>query len=251
MISKKYSKYHIHFVDLEVPKLLGKLLKSFDKSFSIVDLGCGDGKILWALYNKGLFKNARRIVGVDISEERINRLKEFSPFAEGFVSDVQDLKMISEESFDIAISSQVIEHVPDDSKMLKEVYRILKPDGHFYVSTVIKKWYGFWIYWNNGFRLDPTHVREYGSEQEFLDLLKENGFEIIEHKTEKVKYPVMDLIVRIFIKANLIKPSPDFYQKHKLLRKLRKIKMPVMGYRTIEAIVKKSNLIGGKYDNCI
>jgi ubiquinone/menaquinone biosynthesis C-methylase UbiE len=108
-----------------------------------------------------------RIVGVDISKERIKRLKSFCPFAEGIVADVQNLKQIPDNSFDIAISNQVIEHVPDDSKMLKEVYRILKPNGYFYVSTVIKKWYGFWIYWNNGFKLDPTHVREYKSKENF------------------------------------------------------------------------------------
>ena len=57
--------------------------------------------------------------------------------------------------------------------------------------SVIKKWYGFWIYWSNRFKLDPTHVGEYTSEQEFLNLLKENGFEIIKYGTEKVKCPTM------------------------------------------------------------
>ena len=79
---------------------------------------------------------------------------------------------------------------------------------------------------------------EYTSEQEFLNLLKENGFKIVKYRTEKVKYPIMDLIIRFFIKAGLTKPSPDFYQKHSLLRKLRKIKMPVVGYKTIEVVGK-------------
>lgn len=230
MINKKYSEKHLHFIDLEVPKLLEELLKSFDKSFSIVDLGCGDDKVLWSLYNKGLLKNAEKIVGVDISGERINRL----------VSDVQDLKIISDESFDIAISSQVIEHVPDDFKMLKEAYRILKPDGFFYVSTVIKKWYGFWIYWNNGFKLDPTHLREYKSEQEFLELLEHNGLTVKDWKLEGIYYPITDLALRTLTKLNLINLSSDFYQKHKTLRKLRKFKLKIIGYKTIEVITRKN-----------
>ena len=237
---EEYAEKTPYFISEEgIPELLEELLKHINRPFSIIDLGCGDGTILYALYNKGLLKNANRIVGVDISEERINRLKKSCPFAEGFVSDVQDLKIIPNESFDIAISSQVIEHVPDDSKMLKEVHRILKTDGYFYVSTVIKKWYGFWIYWNNGFKLDPTHLREYKSEEEFLNLLKENGFKIIKYRTEKVRYPIIDLIVRFLIKFGMLKISSDFYYKHKLLRKLRKIKIPVIGYRTIEVIAKK------------
>jgi len=234
----EYSEKHVHFLDLHVPKMLEDMLKGFGRKYSLIDLGCGDGRILYALYSKGLLKNAGRIVGIDISKERIERLKEFCPFAEGIVADVCDLNQIPDNSFDVAISSQVIEHVPDDSKMLKEVYRILKPEGYFYVSTVIKKWYGFWVYWNKGFKLDPTHVREYKSEQEFLNLLKENGFEIVKYRTEKVKYPIMDLIIRFFIKAGLIEPSLNFYQKHKLLRKLREIKMPVVGYRAIEVVGK-------------
>jgi len=234
----EYSEKHIHFIDFSVPEMLESLLEGLNKSYSLIDLGCGDGRVLYALYSKGLFKNASRIAGVDISEERIKRLKKFCPFAEGIVADVCDLKQIQNNSFDVATSSQVIEHVLNDSKMLKEVYRILKPNGYFYVSTVIKKWYGFWIYWNKGFKLDPTHVREYKSEQEFLNLLKENGFKIVKYRTEKVKYSIMDLIIRFFIKAGLIKPPPDFYQKHELLRKLRKIKMPVAGYRTIEVVGK-------------
>lgn len=58
-------------------------------------------------------------------------MKKLCPFAKGIITDVCDLKQIPNNSFDVAISSQVIEHVPDDSKMLKEVYRILNQAGTF------------------------------------------------------------------------------------------------------------------------
>ena len=136
----------------------------------------------------------------------------------------------------------MIEHVPDDSKMLREIHRILKPNGYFYVSTVVKKWYGVWVYYERGreFKLDPTHVREYRSEQEFLDLLRRNGFKVIEFRSEGVKYPVMDLLLRLLMKLNLLKLSPDFYLRHKVLRKLRRIRIPVIAYRTIEVVAKKT-----------
>ena len=73
-------------------------------------------------------------------------------------------KKSENEIFDVVISSQVIEHVSDDNELLKEIGRLLKSDGIAYISTVIKKWYGFYIYRNGGkFRLDPTHVKEYPS----------------------------------------------------------------------------------------
>lgn len=237
---EEYSEKHIHFIDLTIPRMLEDILTNINNNqFSVVDLGCGDGKFLYALYQKGLLKNARNIVGVDISEERIERLKKLCPFAEGIVADVCNLTQIFNNSFDLAISSQVIEHIPDDSKMLKDVYQILNPNGYFYVSTVVKKCMAFYIYRNNGkFRLDPTHVREYSSKEEFLSLLKRNGFEIISWRTTNVSYPIMDLIVRVLIKVGKLKPDPLFYQKHKMLEKLRVIKFKVVGYHTIEVVGK-------------
>ena len=72
-----------------------------------------------------------------------------------------------------------------------------------------------------------------------MNLLKANRFKIINYKTEKVKYPVMDLIIRFLNKFNILKISSDFYCKHKLLRRFRKIKLSVIGYRRIDVIVKK------------
>lgn len=46
-----------------------------------------------------------------------------------FQLDLQDMNMISDDSYDIWICSHVLEHVPDDRKALKELYRILKKDG--------------------------------------------------------------------------------------------------------------------------
>jgi SAM-dependent methyltransferase len=235
---KEYSEKHVHFIDLTVPRMLENLLIGMDRPYSLIDLGCGDGRLIYALHSRGLLRNAVRVVGVDISEERIKRFKMCCPFAEGVVADVQDLRQIPDNSFDIAISNQVIEHVPDDRRMLREVYRILKPGGYFYVSTVIKKWYGFWIYWNKGFRLDPTHVREYKSKEEFLSLLEDSGFEIERYDIKGVWYPVTDLLIRILIKAGIVQPSPDFYIKHKTLKRFRKLKVPVIGYKTIEVLSK-------------
>ena len=186
---KEYSEKHVHFIDLSVPEMLEDLLRRLNwqnKQYSLIDLGCGDGRLLYALYSKGLLKNASRIVGVDISKERIERMRKLCPFAEGLISDVQDLKQIPDNSFDAVISTQVIEHVPDDSRMLKDVYRILKPCGYLYISTVVKKRYDFWVYYEKGkgFKPDPTHVREYKSEEELLELLKRNSFTIEKWRTE-------------------------------------------------------------------
>jgi len=100
--------------------------------------------------------------------------------------------------FDLAICSQLTEHVKDDNALVLEIKRLLKSGGLAYVSSAIKKWYGVYSYFNNGsFRLDPTHVREYSSVDEFVKLFEERGFEVINVKTRQVVYPLTDLAIRV------------------------------------------------------
>lgn len=46
-----------------------------------------------------------------------------------FRSDIMDMHMVSDETYDVIICSHVLEHVRDDAKALSEMKRILKPDG--------------------------------------------------------------------------------------------------------------------------
>ena len=46
-----------------------------------------------------------------------------------FRSDLQDMSMVSDETYDVIICSHVLEHIQDDKKALSEMKRILKPDG--------------------------------------------------------------------------------------------------------------------------
>ena len=46
-----------------------------------------------------------------------------------FRSDVQDMFMVEDESYDYFVCSHVLEHVQNDRQAMKELYRILKEDG--------------------------------------------------------------------------------------------------------------------------
>ena len=52
---------------------------------------------------------------------------------------VQDLTNTNLESniYDLAIAWHVLEHIPEDIKAIKEVYRLLKPGGRFLISVPI------------------------------------------------------------------------------------------------------------------
>jgi ubiquinone/menaquinone biosynthesis C-methylase UbiE len=42
---------------------------------------------------------------------------------------------LPDNSFDMIVAIEVLEHVPEDKKFLDEVYRVLKPGGYFYMTT--------------------------------------------------------------------------------------------------------------------
>lgn len=240
---QSYSKKHVHFYGRDIPPLLESALALMNKTakkFTLLDLGCGDGRLIFALYEKRLLENTEEIVGVDISEDRIERLKSNLPFVKGVISDALDIKQLPDSSFDFVICAQLIEHMENDRALVLEIKRLLKIGGFAYISSVIKKWWGFYIYFKEGsFKLDPTHVREYSSEQEFIDVTAGEGFAMITAETYPVTFPLLDLIVRLSIKIGLAEPDVGFYQKHKSLSEMRELRLPVIGYEIVEALVRK------------
>jgi SAM-dependent methyltransferase len=66
--------------------------------------------------------------------------------------DLPFLKGIDDNQFDFAVSFQVIEHIQDDVNFLKEIYRVLKPEGQLILTTPNL---------NMSLTRNPWHIREY------------------------------------------------------------------------------------------
>lgn len=202
--NKNYSENFIQPIkDPSVPKYIIEIIKK-EKVESLIDLGCGDGIFIHAI--KKEFPKIK-VVGIDISPRRIEGLKKKFPKDKFFIKDVCDTKL--KEKFDFVHSSQVIEHVPSDKQMAKEISRLLKNEGILFCSSVIKKPWAIYQYRNNGkFVLDPTHEREYKNEKEFLDLFKKD-FKLISHWKTKTKRKKFGLTFNI----------PGFYEVHGIWKK--------------------------------
>ena len=134
---KKYSESYINFYTDKPPSDIFEGFFNKNKSgFSIVDLGCGDGSLIFSLYRNNL-KDAEKIIGVDLSPERIERLKlQKIPNLEAICSDACNVKQLENNSIDYVLNSGVIEHVEDDRKLLAEIHRMLKKEGLVYIMTI-------------------------------------------------------------------------------------------------------------------
>lgn len=101
----------------------------------VLELGCGTGSFWFE--NKGLYPQMS-VVLTDQSQGMVNtcRDKLQGPFTYAVV-DAQNIPY-EDETFDTIMANHMIYHIPDIPKALKEMYRVLKPGGSLYATTLGK-----------------------------------------------------------------------------------------------------------------
>lgn len=88
----------------------------------ILDAGCGEGFTLSKLYE---FKIGKELEGIDSSEQAIELGKKMYPHLSLKIGDIYTLRYI-DNSFDIVICTEVLEHLQDPKEALKELVRVSK-----------------------------------------------------------------------------------------------------------------------------
>lgn len=229
---EEYARNLPQYYDDTIPDLLRKYLDTSTFK-TLLDCGCGDGAFLFSLKRRGYFKN-RIVYGIDLSKNRIRLVKKIDPTIHAYVDDATTLGTIRSNSIDFYISSYVIEHV-DGKKMLYALSRVSRKHGTAYISTIFKKWYGWYYERKNGkWVMDVTHLREYTRDSELFDLIDKKKFAILESQKTQLYFPVIDFIIRrLYIK------NRELYLDNSLLRVLRNIKVPIPGYYGWEVILRK------------
>lgn len=133
------------------------------QGFSVLDYGFGHGTLLLRL------PRSHRISGCELSSQATRNLELLCRFLRRTLSlySAEELEAASGWlSFDLICCSHVIEHVEDDSALLRLFHRSLHPDGHLLLNVPINE------VWN-----DPNHVRSYTIDSTRA-VLREAGFTI-------------------------------------------------------------------------
>lgn len=128
LFASMYDESFLHLNSFErgsLEKLLGNL-----KGKRVLDIGCGTGRIIQMLKDKGA-----EIVALDISKEMITAVGRKFPGVECVVGDSDELPF-EDESFDLVLGLFWIVHLRDLRASFDEVYRVLKKGGRFILSNI-------------------------------------------------------------------------------------------------------------------
>ena len=176
--------YRDEFGNLEANLHFVETTRSFAPGLTILEIGCGKGTLLLRLREWGA-----RIVGCEVSDFMLTesrRLHGPLPIAQ---SDGVNFPY-PDDCFDVVLSFDVLEHIPDTDRHLVEVKRVLKPGGCYLLQTPNKwtntifetlRWRSFTAWRHDHCSLHSWHqlkrrLRRHGFTVTFYDIPVVNEF---------------------------------------------------------------------------
>ena len=142
---------------------------------NVVDVGCGEGVTLEKINRKF---PAHRVLGIDELPENVNICRQFGLRAE--TGSIYHLPLKS-KSVDCVLLMEVIEHLNQPTTAVKEVHRILIPNGRLVIVFPNDNFFKLVRCLTLRFReasYDPGHVHQW-TPSEMKIFFKNKGFSII------------------------------------------------------------------------
>lgn len=139
--SGKYIKYFPFFKTL-------KELKIKNRQTSILDIGCGNGRLIRQLYYSG-YKN---VMGIDpFIENEIS-------FGSAKIYKTDVCNFIPDKLFDLVMMHHSYEHIAEQHETLQSIRKIMKPNGLLLIRIPLCDCFAFRKYRENWFQIDaPRH----------------------------------------------------------------------------------------------
>lgn len=174
------------------------------KGDTVIDLGSGAGNdVFIARHETG---ESGKVIGIDFTSAMIEKARNNAEvrglnnveFRQG---DIEKMPVTSNAA-DVIISNCVLNLVPDKVNVFKEIYRVLKPGGHFSISDIVLE---------GPLPADIKSAAEMyagcvsGAIQKsvYLELIEANGFKNITIQKEKLIIVPGDILINYLSKEDI------------------------------------------------
>ena len=153
---------------------------------TVIDLGSGAGND--AFVARKFVGEKGKVIGVDFTDAMIARARDNAEklglnnveFRQG---DIEDMPVTANKA-DVIVSNCVLNLVPNKHKVFSEVYRVLKPGGHFSISDIVLEG-ELPAKWKEVAELYAGCVSGAIQKKEYLGIIEEAGFTNITLQKDK------------------------------------------------------------------
>ena len=168
----------------------------------LLDIGSGSGVISRLIADSTKLK----CFGFDISKTAVERAHKNSHGHNcHFVMGSAESIPFKDNTFDYVSVNHILEHIPDDTAALHEIYRVLKGGGELYLASPNDKKDMFFAFRRYRSRCDVAsgHLRSGYSKGDIINRLEKEGFWIDKYRGQShifriLIYPYISLMLSIF-----------------------------------------------------
>lgn len=178
------NKWHMNYLNMGPNyNLIQEIKEASDKSFNVLEVGCDCGATLLEIHNR--FPESS-VYGVEINAVSANIASHIANIKVGNIEESVDLW--NNIKFDYIIFGDVLEHLHNPDKVVKECLSILNSNGKIissipnlmHYSVLYKLINGNFTYTDTGL-LDRTHIHFF-TYNEIINMFENNGYKIISAK---------------------------------------------------------------------
>ncbi|MDB5170462.1 MAG: methyltransferase type 11 [Candidatus Saccharibacteria bacterium] len=131
-MAERESTYWWHLGRLRIIETYLQKATNGKKNVKILNVGCGTGGTLALLEKYGVVDN------IDISDDAIAFMKQLGYSR---IKKVNDIALpFKDESYDLVVAFDVLEHIKEDEQALKEWHRVLTSDGAVIITVPAYQW---------------------------------------------------------------------------------------------------------------
>ena len=188
------------------------LVKRYKNGTYLLDIGCGEGFFLFNASRAGYITK-----GIELSQDAVEYARrEFGLDVEA--KPFEGLRF-SEGHFDVITMWQVLEHVPYPLAILKEVHRILKPEGLLVTSTPNIEGIPAKILGKRWWNVRCLHINQF-TVKTLTTILMNIGFKNISSVSYKESISLLMLLLPVLKYLKLYELLKDLFYPSSILGKV-------------------------------